>query len=99
MKSNSTTFERARGLVKGCLYAAIAFCVVGLLVMSSSEDMAMYACIAAVILIVIALFFVAVCLKCPYCGKHIIVKCLTTKKCTHCGRDLATGMKIKGKKK
>ena len=99
MKSNNLTFERARGLVKGCLYAAIAFCVVGLLVNSSSETLAFYATVAAVVLIAVALIFVAMCLKCPYCGKHIIVKCLTTKTCTHCGRDLASGIKVKGKGK
>ena len=99
MKSNNLTFERARGLVKGCLYAAIAFCVAGLLINSTSETMAMYAVIAAVLLIAVALFFVAVCLKCPYCGKHIIVKCLTVKSCPHCNRNLETGIKAKGKKR
>ena len=99
MKAQNTTFERARGLVKGCLYAAVAFCVIGFIVNSSSPNLAMYACVAAVILMVIALFFVATCLKCPYCGKHIIVKCLTTKNCPHCGRNLVTGMKTKGKKR
>jgi len=99
MKSNNTTFERARGLVKGCLFAAVAFCVIGLLINSSSETLAMYAAVTAVILMAVALIFVAMCLKCPYCGKHIIVKCLTVKSCPHCGRDLVSGMKVKGKGK
>lgn len=97
MKSSNMSFERARGLVKGCLYAAIAFCIIGLLVNGTSETYAMYAVVAAVALIVFALFIVVTCLKCPYCGKQLIVKCLVVKNCPHCGRNLETGIKSKGK--
>lgn len=102
MKPNNTSFmsfERARGLVKGCLYAAIAFCVIGLLVNEIAETYAVYAVVAAVALIIFALFIVVTCLKCPYCGKHLIVKCLVVKNCPHCGRNLETGIKSKSKKR
>ena len=99
MKSNNFGFEKARGLVKGCLYAAIAFCGIGLLVNNHSADLAMYACIAAVVLMFLGLFITFTCMKCPYCNERIIVKCLTAKVCPHCKRNLETGMKAKGKAK
>ena len=92
-------FERARNITKGCLFAAFGLCVLGLLVNESVPDLAVYIVVASVALIAIALFVVFTCLKCPYCGKQIISKCLTATVCPHCRRDLTTGMKSKKKKR
>ena len=46
------------------------------------------------------LFTMAVVLKwsrCPWCGGLIIKKLFSIKECPHCGRDLETGKKKKGK--
>ena len=91
-------FERGRSIAKGCLFAAAALCVVGLLLNGSMPGIAVYIVVTALILIAIALFTVFTCLKCPYCGKQIISKCLTTTVCPHCKRNLASGLKSKKKK-
>jgi len=92
-------FDRARSIAKGCLFGAAGLCVLGLLVNGSMPDLAVYIVVAAVALIVIALFVVFTCLKCPYCGKQIISKCLTVTACPHCKRDLRSGLKTKKKKR
>ena len=92
------SFYRARNTAKGCLFGAMGLCVLGLLVNESMPQIAMYIVISAVALIAIALFVIFTCLKCPYCGKQIISKCLTTNVCPHCKRNLATGLKGKKRK-
>ena len=77
-------FDRARGVVKGCLFGAMGLCILGLLVNGSMPQIAVYIVISAVVLIFFALFLVFTCLKCPYCGKQIITKCLTVTSCPHC---------------
>lgn len=91
-------FEKARALVKGCLFSAVALCILGLIANESMPQLALYAVIGAVVLMVVSLFVVFTCLKCPYCGKQIIVKCLTVTSCPHCRRNLVTGIKSKKKK-
>ena len=54
----------------------------------------------AVWAVVVLLFTMAVVLKwsrCPWCGGLIIKKLFSIKECPHCGRDLETGKKKKGK--
>ncbi len=92
-------FDRARSLAKGCLFGAMGLCILGLLINESMPQFAIYIVVAAVALIVIALFVVFTCLKCPYCGKQIISKCLTATVCPHCKRNLSTGLKSKKKKR
>ena len=93
------SFDRARNTVKGCLFTAMGLCVLGLVINERLPDAAKYVTIAAVVLIVIGCALVALCLKCPYCGRQIISKCLTVTSCPHCKRNLTTGMKTKGKKR
>ena len=90
-------FDRARNTVKGCLFSAMGLCVLGLFINETYPTAAIYATVAAVALIIIGVALVALCLKCPYCGKQIISKCLTVTTCPHCHRNLSTG--LKGKKK
>ena len=92
-------FYLARNIVKGCLFVAMGLCIVGLIVNEALPTVGVYIVFAAVILIVVALGLIFTCLKCPYCGKQIISKCLTVTVCPHCKRDLATGIKSKGKKR
>ncbi len=98
MNTSKMSFERAQGLVKGFLYSAVGFCIVGLIVNGTYPDLAVYAVGAAILFMVLALGVVFLCLKCPYCGKQIFVKCLTIKVCPHCKRNMVTGLKVKGKK-
>ena len=93
------SFDRARNTVKGCLFSAMGLCILGLLINESYPGAAKYICISAVVLIVLGCVLVGLCLKCPYCGRQIISKCLTVTSCPHCKRNLTTGMKTKGKKR
>jgi len=93
------SFDRARNTVKGCLFSAMGLCILALLLNENYPTPAIYCTVAAVALIVIGVVLVALCLKCPYCGKQIISKCLTVTVCPHCKRNLTTGMKGKNKKK
>ena len=99
MKDSGMTFEKARGMLKGFLIAAVALCVVGLLVNSSSETAAFYCVMGAIICLAFGLFVLFTCVKCPYCGKRIIRNCLVVKNCPHCKRNLSSGLKGKSKKK
>ena len=90
-------FYLARNIVTACLFIAMGLCIIGLIVNEALPSISLYIVISAVVLIFFALFLVFTCLKCPYCGKQIISKCLTVTSCPHCRRDLTTGMK--GKKK
>ena len=92
-------FYLARNIVKGCLFVAMGLCIIGLIVNEALPAVGMYIVIGAVGLIIVALALIFTCLKCPYCGKQIISKCLTVTVCPHCKRDLATGLKAKGKKR
>ena len=92
-------FYLARNIVKGCLFVAMGLCIVGLIVNEALPAVGMYIVIGAVGLIIVALALIFTCLKCPYCGKQLISKCLTVTVCPHCKRELATGLKSKGKKR
>lgn len=92
-------FDRARNIVKICLFVAMGICILGLFINDSAPQLGFYIIIAALALIVFALVLVFTALKCPYCGKQLFSKCLTVTVCPHCRRDLTTGMKRKGKKR
>ena len=94
MKKNGT-FEMARNIIKGLLALAAVMCVVALAIGEGSA-LATTAAIGALVCIAAVLFVVATCMKCPYCGRAIIRKCLVVKTCPHCGRNLVSG--LKGKK-
>ncbi len=92
-------FETARNLVKGLLAAGLVCSVLALFMSQVGSVMiGMYLGMGSVGCILMCLFFVLTALKCPWCGKRIIRRCLALKTCPHCRRNLATGMKTKGKK-
>lgn len=93
------TFEQARNLLKGLLITAGALCVLGLILNSSSETAALYTTLGAICCIVVGLFVLVTCVKCPYCGKRIIRNCLVVKSCPHCHRNLSSGLKTRKNKK
>ena len=97
MKQN-VTFEMARNIIKCLLALAAAMCVIALIINDNGSPFAVYAAIIAVGCIVAVLFLVVTCLKCPYCGRLIVRKCLVVKSCPHCNRNLVTGLKGKKKK-
>ena len=99
MKQNMN-FQRGQVLIKCLMGVAAALCAIALLVEGRGEtsSFSVYAAVTAVVCIVLTIFVVAVAMKCPYCGRRIIRKCLTVKSCPHCHRDLVSGMRVKGKK-
>ena len=97
MRQNNITFERARNILKAMLALAAILCILGLLLNSSSETAAFYCVIGALVSMALGMVVLFMGVRCPYCGRVIIKKCLVVKNCPHCRRDLVTG--IKGKKR
>ncbi len=94
------TFETARNIVKGLMAVALILCVAALLIDRQGENgFATIAAVTALVCIALALFLVFTGLQCPYCGRHIIRKCLVVKACPYCGRDLASGVRQKKSKR
>ncbi len=91
-------FETAKNLVKGFLIAGIVCCVAAMLTNTNGSIASYYLGMGAIGCIIMCLFFVVAGLKCPWCGKRIIRRCLVLKVCPYCHRDLTTGEKKKGKK-
>ena len=92
-------FETAKNLVKGFLIAGIVCCVLAMFMQQTGSTAGSYYLgMGAVGCILMCVFFVVAGLKCPWCGKRIIRRCLVVKACPHCRRNLVTGEKMKGKK-
>ncbi len=92
-------FETAKNLVKGLLAAGLGCSVLALFMGQVGSQMTgMYLTMASLGCMLMCVFFVITGLKCPWCGRRIIRRCFTLKVCPHCRRNLATGMKTKGKK-
>ena len=97
MRPNKS-FETARNIIKVLLGAAVVLCVLALLVGDGGGALGAYVVIAAVACIVAIVIVLAVGMRCPYCGKTIVRKCLVVEVCPHCRRNLATGLKSKKKR-
>ena len=97
MKQN-VSFETARNIVKCLLAVAAIVCVIALILGDDAGNFVSTAALIAVVCLVLAVILVVTCLKCPFCGRMIISKCLVVKNCPHCGRNLVTGLKGKKKK-
>ena len=92
-------FETAKNLVKGFLIAGIVCSLLALITGRADSTLAsMYLGLGSLGCILMCLFFVITGLKCPWCGRRIIRRCLSLRTWPHCRRNLATGMKAKGKK-
>ena len=91
-------FETARNLVKGFLIAGVVCCLGALITQTNNSPVGFYLTYGSAGCILLCVFFAAVGLRCPYCGKRIIRNCLVVKSCPHCRRNLKTGMKAKHKK-
>lgn len=89
-------FNTAKKLVIAFLVGALVFCVLAL---ALGEETATTFMVGAVLLLIIALFVAFTGLKCPYCGERIIRNVLKLNHCPHCGRNLETGLRSKGKKR
>ena len=79
------------------LLLSVLLCLIGMFGMEPSSPQASSMAVWAV---VVLLFTMAVVLKwsrCHWCGGLIIKKLFSIKECPHCGRDLETGKKKKGK--
>ena len=91
-------FETARKIVKFTLILSIVFCVLGLIT-QSTPTVSSGCVVVAIICMALTVFFAVTSLKCPYCNTRIFRNCLVVKVCPYCHRDLATGAKVKGKKR
>ena len=97
MKPNKS-FETARKIVKFLLGVTVVLCVLALLFNDGSSSLVNYFVIAAMACIVAIILVVAIGMRCPYCGRTIVRKCLVVEVCPHCRRNLATGLKSKKKR-
>lgn len=91
------SFKLVKKIAIAGLMLSLLLCLIGVFGMDpgtqESGSMAIWA-------VVVLLFTMAVVLKwsrCPWCGELIIKKLFTIKECPHCGRDIETGKKNKGK--
>ena len=91
------SFKLVKKIAIAGLMLSLLLCLIGVFGMDpgtqESGSMAIWA-------VVMLLFTMAVVLKwsrCPWCGELIIKKLFTIKECPHCGRDIETGKKKKGK--
>ena len=91
------SFKLVKKIAIAGLMLSLVLCLIGVFGMDpgtqESGSMAIWA-------VVVLLFTMAVVLKwsrCPWCGELIIKKLFTIKECPHCGRDIETGKKKKGK--
>ena len=96
------SFEKAKTLVSGFLGASLILWVLILLGNALGGAVGALVDIMSIVAIgclIVAVFLMVTCLKCPYCGKRIIRNVLKVKSCPHCRRDLKTGLKGKKKKR
>ena len=91
------SFKLVKKIAIAGLMLSLLLCLIGVFGMDpgtqESGSMAIWA-------VVVLLFTMAVVLKwsrCPWCGELIIKKLFTIKEFPHCGRDIETGKKKKGK--
>ena len=92
--------EKARTIVKVLLALAAAFCVIALIVDSSgTTQFSMYCALGAIVCIVFTILTLFTSMRCPFCGRLMIRKCLTVKTCPHCHRDLTNGLRNKKSKR
>ena len=91
------SFKLVKKIAIAGLMLSLLLCLIGVFGMDpgtqESGSMAIWA-------VVVLLFTMAVVLKwsrCPWRGELIIKKLFTIKECPHCGRDIETGKKKKGK--
>jgi len=96
MKKQNVSFEMARNIIKCLLAIAAIICVIALILGEEYVTFCSSAVMIALGCVVLAILVLVTCMKCPYCGKLIIRKCLLVKSCPHCGRNLVSG--LKGKK-
>ena len=92
-------FETAKKLVKGMLLAGAVFCLASILLRGSDEVLAGWLMLAGGACAALCAFFMFTGLKCPYCGKRIISNSMNVTICPHCRRDLASGLRVKHKRK
>ncbi|MBQ9045623.1 MAG: hypothetical protein IJ112_06735 [Oscillospiraceae bacterium] len=92
-------FKTARKLVMFFMIASFACAMVGLIFIEPGTTPSLYVMMAAFVLMVLALVFIFVFCRCPWCGRRIFSGMMKVQVCPHCKRDIDTGMKDKGKKK
>ena len=90
--------ETARTVIKCLLAFAGLICIAALIFGDELPNLGGTALLIAAVCIVLCIFVLATGMRCPFCGKVIVVNCLAAKTCPHCGRDLVTGKKGKNKK-
>ena len=96
MKRNSD-LERGRTAIKCLLAFAGLVCVAALIVGDSVPGLGWMALLIAAVCVVLIVLVLVTWMRCPFCGRVIVVNCLAAKVCPHCGRNFSTGAKEKKK--
>ena len=91
--------EAARTAVKCLLAFAGLVCVAALIIGNDVPNLGGTALLIAMVCIVLCIVVLIVWMRCPFCGKVIVVNCLAAKTCPHCKRNLTTGAKGKKSKR
>lgn len=90
-------FKTARRVVMFLIVLSFAFALVGLIALKPGTAANFYVMMAAFLLMLVAIFFMVVFCRCPWCDKRIFSGMMKVQVCPHCKRDIDTGMKAKGK--
>ena len=91
--------KTAKTLTIVSMVLSVACAVIGLVGYSPENPARTYLAVVAFALMALALIFLLVFCRCPWCGKRISSGLMKLKVCPHCNRDLETGLRAKGKKK
>ncbi len=89
-------FQKAVSTARTLLLIALVLCVLGLTM--GGADLATIRAVTtglAMLLVIVALYYIFRYCRCPYCGKQIFFGVSKATSCPHCRRSFATGKKVK----
>lgn len=89
-------FQKAVSTARVLLLIALVLCVLGLTM--SGAELAMFRAVTtglAMLLVIVALYYIFRYCRCPYCGKQIFFGVSKATSCPHCRRNFVTGKKVK----
>ena len=90
-------FKTARRAVMLLITLSFVLALVGLVAFQPGTRANFYVMLGAFLLMLLAIFFIFVYCRCPWCDKRIFSGMMKVQVCPHCKRDIDTGLKVKGK--
>ena len=91
--------KTAKTLTMLSIVMSVICALIGLIGYGPENPARTYFAVAAILLMVLSLICLFAFCRCPWCGKRITSGLMQIKVCTHCNRNLETGLRAKGKKK